>query len=263
MTTSQSSSGTIRRRISAPFLSVPANGPQPRRSLRAGPPSDSEPRPESAPRAPPSDRVATRRCPHGRPRPNGPRSRRTPDRVAARSPRRGAVGAGAGLSRVRVPGRCSRSAVARRSIRPAPSGSTVRAIEKFSRLGTDPTAPAPANPTVLASRWGQCLKSGHSYSGCHWRATYASPDRAHATRSVVSFSSCGIVGQPIQASGPAPDTPRWTAGLIRSSSNWRRLRRLRRLISRSRWDALRGDSVPRLGGRIARITRVACAGGPW
>src|SRR5260370_2520510 len=36
------------------------------------------------------------------------------------------------------------------------------------------------------------------------------------THSVTSFSSCGTSGQPNQARGPAPDTPKWTAGLMTS-----------------------------------------------
>jgi hypothetical protein len=28
------------------------------------------------------------------------------------------------------------------------------------------------------------------------------------------LSSCGMSGQPNQARGPAPDTPKWTAGLM-------------------------------------------------
>src|SRR5713101_5514854 len=37
------------------------------------------------------------------------------------------------------------------------------------------------------------------------------------TQSVTSFSSCGTSGQPNQARGPAPDTPKWTAGLTTSA----------------------------------------------
>src|SRR6266567_9080024 len=38
------------------------------------------------------------------------------------------------------------------------------------------------------------------------------------TQSVTSFSSCGTSGQPNQERGPAPDTPKWTAGLMTSAA---------------------------------------------
>src|SRR5262249_14561522 len=38
------------------------------------------------------------------------------------------------------------------------------------------------------------------------------------TQSLTSLSSCGISGQPNQAFGPAPDMPKWTAGLMTSAA---------------------------------------------
>src|SRR6202047_3913399 len=92
----------------------------------------------------------------------------------------------------------------------------------FQKIGA-PNLRTPRTFLRMAVGWNH---SPHGTYGTSLKATFWASSAScfrfvgsvARTQSVMSFSSCGMSGQPNQAFGPAPEMPKCTAGFITSAA---------------------------------------------